>query len=149
MKHISAGAVVYRHGKTEPEVIVMYRSSTNTYHLPKGTQENVETTEQTALREVREETGVGIVLEDYLAIVPSGFTRDDKFIEKQTHYFLARYLDGELKPTDKEHDRVFFAPISQALDLLQTRGAHLTLGFENEYDMLSSRRLQKYVRRTN
>ena len=54
---ISCGGVVIHRGK----VLTLYKNYKNKYEgwvLPKGTVEKNETFEQTALREVREESGV-------------------------------------------------------------------------------------------
>jgi 8-oxo-dGTP pyrophosphatase MutT (NUDIX family) len=44
----------------------MYREKTNSWHLPKRTQENAETREETALQEVFEETGYRIEIQKYI-----------------------------------------------------------------------------------
>lgn len=54
---ISCGGVVFFEGK----ILILYKNLNNRYKgwvLPKGTVEEGETFEETALREVKEETGV-------------------------------------------------------------------------------------------
>lgn len=134
--HISAGAVIYRKDENGIGILIMHRTNTGTYHLPKGTSEFGETIEETLDREVKEETNLTIIREQYLSIVDSTYVRDEKIKQKKTHYFLAQYKSGEGRSTDGEHDTVEFVPLEKALSLLQEKGAHLTLGFENEYKVL-------------
>lgn len=140
--HISSGAVVYKTEDGEPKVLLLYRSKTETYHLPKGTQEKGESLEDTARREIREETGCEIFLKKQLAAVNSFFDRQGIVIQKKTHYFVADYIGGDLSCDDNEHDDVFFMPISEAKILLHKSGGHY-LGFENELEVLEM--FEKYI----
>ena len=56
-KIIASGGVIYR-DVNEKEIIICHRSKTNLFALPKGKSENDESLENTALREVLEETGL-------------------------------------------------------------------------------------------
>ena len=91
----SCGAVVF----TQEERVVKYviiRSPEGFYGYPKGHMEAGETEEQTALREIKEETGLSATLlsgfrtEDSHALVREG--RPD--VTKHIVYFLAEY-DGQ------------------------------------------------------
>ncbi|MFN0251917.1 MAG: NUDIX domain-containing protein, partial [Kofleriaceae bacterium] len=57
---VSAGGVVFRHGAQGIEVLLCGRVREALWALPKGTPEHGESIEQTALREVGEETGLGV-----------------------------------------------------------------------------------------
>lgn len=130
--HISSGAVVYRKpAENQVEVLLLYRRATDSWHLPKGTQETGESLEMTAVREVREETGVDALLCDYLGMLPSVFEREGKQIQKQTHYFLAEPLHVQTEIHDAEHDEVAFVEIETALDRLQKK-----TGYEKEWQMI-------------
>ena len=70
---VSCGGVVIFRGK----ILLLYKNYHNRYEgwvLPKGTVENGETHEQTALREVHEETGVKATIID--------------IVEKEVHWYL-------------------------------------------------------------
>ena len=54
----SAGGVVFRKLGTRLQVILVGHSDRDIWGLPKGGPNKGETTEETALREVREETGL-------------------------------------------------------------------------------------------
>lgn len=127
--HVSSGAVVYRKpAVNQVEVLLLYRSATDSWHLPKGTQETGESLEMTAVREVREETGVDALLCDYLGVLPSVFERNGEQIQKQTHYFLAEPLHVQTEEHDAEHDEIGFVEINTARDRLQKK-----TGYEKEW----------------
>ncbi len=133
--HISAGAIVYRINQEKKEVVLLYRKKTDTYHLPKGTQETGEEILDTVLREVREEAGVVVVVKNFLGQLDSQFERDGKIIQKQTHYFLAELVSQNLDQHDQEHDSVLWVDVSTAKKLLQEKGG-VRLGMENEMEVL-------------
>ena len=68
-KLVSSGGIVYRFYGEEIEVVVCCRIEPQSCNLPKGTPESSETMEETALREVREETGLEVSIEKYVAEV--------------------------------------------------------------------------------
>src|SRR5690606_29795202 len=57
---VSAGGVVYRASGAGPEVVICGNLARGTWSLPKGTPEPGEEFEQTAVREVSEETGLAV-----------------------------------------------------------------------------------------
>lgn len=130
--HVSAGGIVYRKASGQLEILLMHRNGTDTYHLPKGTKEKDETLEDAARREIREETGCDVVLEEYLGLVHSQFAVDGMVREKETHYFAARYVGGTVGCHDGEHDNIRFVDEQIACRLLEDRGGHRMLGYEDE-----------------
>ena len=101
-KEISAGGVVYRHreGKLEIQLIQdRYGKMT----LAKGKMEPGETTEQTALREIEEETGIVGRIIMPLDVISYEFTLPQHgVVHKQVHYFLVEALSGSLQPQIEE-----------------------------------------------
>ncbi|MFN8639038.1 MAG: NUDIX domain-containing protein [Dehalococcoidia bacterium] len=57
---VSAGGVVYRIRDGRGEIVLVARPGTNLFALPKGTPEGGESLEETAVREVCEETGLEV-----------------------------------------------------------------------------------------
>lgn len=126
--HVSAGAVVVRPTEFGREVLLLYRKNTDSWHLPKGTMRPNESVLETALREVKEETGFEIMIEKHLGVLPS--TKEDG-TSKITHYYLASVIDGLSEPHDSEHDRVEFFPLAEAYHKLRAKSI-----FEKEYVIL-------------
>jgi len=55
---IAAGGIIWKHTAQGPKIAVIHRSRYGDWTLPKGKQKNGESCEATALREVKEETGI-------------------------------------------------------------------------------------------
>lgn len=113
--HISSGAVVYKIDNGVIKILLLFRKTTNSWHLPKGTQNEGETLEKTAIREVMEETGVEIKLIKYIGNLDSTYERDGVLIPKQTNYFLAVPISENIYKHDSEHDIVSFIDLENAI----------------------------------
>ena len=62
-KEKSCGAVVYRQGETGVEVLIIKHKNGGHWAFPKGHVEKKETEPETALREIKEETGLKVELD--------------------------------------------------------------------------------------
>lgn len=99
----SCGAVVFTRNGGQLRYVII-RSMEGFYGFPKGHMEPGETEEQTALREIKEETGLEISLlpgfraEDAHALVREG--RPD--VMKRIVYFLAEYSAQVLRAQESE-----------------------------------------------
>ena len=89
-----------------------------TWTLPKGTPDPGETIEQTALREVAEETGLAVRIVEPLPSIEYTFVQDGKRIHKTVHYFLMEPTGGDLSRHDHEFERVRWVPFDEAAGLL-------------------------------
>ena len=113
---VSAGGVVLAELRPDaPVALVAHRSARGSlqWTLPKGAQEPGESVGQTALREVREETGLEAALVgpldtiDYWFVWAPEQTRYHKFV----HYFLMRAVGGDFADHDHEmEDAAWFEP---------------------------------------
>jgi len=74
---VSAGGVVYRTGPRGIEIVLCARAREGLWALPKGTPQPGESLERTALREVREETGLRVELESLVGSIRYRFTGSD------------------------------------------------------------------------
>jgi len=119
----SAGGVVMRRGEAGLEVLLCGRSSDGLWALPKGTPEEGETLEETALREVREETGVEVESDGLVGEIRYWFSRPQegvRYVKTVVHYLL-RPVGGDPSLHDHEFDDVRWFPIGEALKLLTYR----------------------------
>lgn len=97
MKEISAGGLVYRKGEDDSIQIQLIQDRYGKIALPKGKMESGETIEQTALREIAEETGITGVIRAPLQTIRYRYTSPkSRKIDKEVHYFLVEAVEGEL-----------------------------------------------------
>lgn len=97
----SCGGVVIFRGK----ILVLYKNYKNRYEgwvLPKGTVEKGETYEETALREVKEETGVEAKIVDYIDRSQYTFNVQEGVVSKEVHWYLMLADSYYSKPQREE-----------------------------------------------
>lgn len=82
------------------------------WSLPKGHIEQGETAEQTAIREVAEETGIqGEVLAE-LGSIDYWFVTDGRRVHKTVHHYLLQFRGGQLCDEDVEVTEVAWVPVA-------------------------------------
>jgi 8-oxo-dGTP pyrophosphatase MutT (NUDIX family) len=117
----SAGGVVVRFDDEIPSLVVGARRRDRdilTWTLPKGTPNPGESREQTAIREVGEETGLEVRITDVLDSIEYWFVQRGTRIHKTVHYFLMEPVGGDLSRHDHEFDQVRWIRFDQAADFL-------------------------------
>jgi len=122
----SAGGVVIRVEGGRAQVVVGIRRrerDRRTTTLPKGTPIAGETLEETAVREVREETGLDVRVSAPIGSIQYHFAQRGLRVDKTVHYFLMEAVGGDLARHDHEFEQVLW------LDLLEAR-EHLTFDTE-------------------
>ena len=98
---ISCGGVVIFRGK----ILLLYKNYRNRYEgwvLPKGTVEEGEEYNETALREVREETGVSANIIKYVGKSQYSFNTPDDIVIKDVHWYLMMADSYYSKPQREE-----------------------------------------------
>ena len=83
------------------------------WSLPKGHIEQGETPEQTAMREVAEETGIRGTVLAALGSIDYWFVAEGRRVHKTVHHYLLRSLGGELSDEDIEVTEVAWVPLSE------------------------------------
>jgi 8-oxo-dGTP pyrophosphatase MutT (NUDIX family) len=100
------------------EFVVCGRDSDGVWGLPKGTPNPGESLEQTAAREVTEETGLEVKILDKLGVIEYWFAREGVRYHKWVHYYLMEATGGDTSAHDVEYDRVEWFPAEVALKKL-------------------------------
>ena len=83
------------------------------WSLPKGHIEEGETPEDTAVREVAEETGIIGEVVAPLGIIDFWFVADGRRVHKTVHHFLLRAIGGALSDADIEVTEVAWVPLDE------------------------------------
>ncbi len=89
------------------------RHGTLLWSLPKGHIEDGETTEQTAVREVKEETGISAHVLRELGTIDYWFVAERRRVHKTVHHFLLEADGGELSDEDVEVSEVAWVPLTE------------------------------------
>jgi 8-oxo-dGTP pyrophosphatase MutT (NUDIX family) len=113
----SAGGIVVRFDDGLPSLVIGARRRDRdvfTWTLPKGTPTAGETREETALREVAEETGLEVRITDILDSIEYSFVQRGTRIHKTVHYFLMEPIGGDLGHHDHEFDDVRWVRFDEA-----------------------------------
>lgn len=121
----SCGAVVFRKINDEYRFLLIKNKRSNNWGFPKGHMEKGETREQTAVREVLEETGVHIEIYENFSY-ESQYKIGSK-IEKRVDVFLASTDDTQTVIQQEEIEDYIWLRYPEAL---------ATLRFDNDKDIL-------------
>ena len=149
---VSAGGVVYRWADGKVETVLCGRhvpvhSSGNPapgnsseagsgnatgivrWSLAKGTPDPGETREETAIREVREETGLEVEIDAPIGSIEYWFAERGGNVRfhKTVHFYLMAPKGGDTSQHDPEFDVVQWFPYDQALE---------AVGYPNEVEVL-------------
>lgn len=134
VRAFSAGGVIYRRRSLaapdapeslpadaladEVEIVLVGRASENFWVLPKGTPREGESTEEVALREVEEETGVKGRVVGELGSIHYWFSRHGTRFNKEVLYFLMEAVGGDVSLHDHEYDDARWFPLDGAVQRL-------------------------------
>ncbi|WP_223067150.1 NUDIX hydrolase [Paenibacillus caui] len=121
-KEISAGGVVFRREDKQLQIQLI----TDRYgkiSFAKGKQEQGETVEETALREIWEETGVkGSIVKPIDIIAYKYQHAEHGEVDKEVHYYLVESKEGDLKAQVEEIRGVAWYEPHEALEKQRTAG---------------------------
>lgn len=120
---VSAGGVAYRVVNGSPEIAIVMIVPERRWQLPKGIVDAGESFEEAALREVREEAGITCDLIDPIETIEYWFTTDrdgsQVRVHKFVHFFLMKYVGGDVADHDHEVEEARWATLDDALIVLE------------------------------
>ena len=114
----SFGGVVFRRDGDRFEIVLVGRSAQGTWGLPKGTPDEGESMEDTALREVAEETGIKPRLIELIGQIQYYFVARNTRFHKTVAFFLMEAAGGDVAQHDHEYDLVQWFDLDEAVDRL-------------------------------
>jgi len=119
---ISAGGVAFRKRDGQTEVALISVGDENRWQLPKGLVDKGESTEDAAMREVREEAGIDTEVVQRIDKVEYWYfwkedgqrVRYHKFV----YFYLLRYKSGDVRNHDSEVNEARWFAIDDAIKML-------------------------------
>ena len=117
----SAGGVVYKNEAGQNLILVSQHSMHHGWVFPKGLigdHIEREKKEDTALREVEEETGAKGKIIRLLSPVDYWYVFEGEKIHKTVYYFLMEYISGDIAKHDSEMENVEWLPEAEVEDRL-------------------------------
>ena len=118
----SCGAIVINKNN---KILLVHHNSGH-WDFPKGHIENGETEEQTAIREVKEETNIDIIINNKYRYTTSYSPKEN--VMKEVVYFLAQNIDEDKKPQLEEVSEVKWFTLEEAMN---------TITYENSKEILN------------
>lgn len=114
----SCGAVVFTRVGGVPHYLMIHQTAGH-WGFPKGHMEPGETEEETALREIFEETGVRVTLLEGFRAVSEYDLPGKPDTRKRVVFFLAEFRDQEVRVQEAEVQTARLLPYRDALELLR------------------------------
>ena len=112
----SCGAIVYRRHHGNLEILLIKHVNSGHWSFPKGHVEAGETEEETALREIKEDTGIDVIIDSTFRETVTYFPRKDT--QKVVVYFLAKAKNFEYVPQEEEIAQIKWVDIGYATSVL-------------------------------
>lgn len=130
----SCGAVIFRKNKNDVKLLLVKNHNGRHWSFPKGHIEENETEEETAIREIKEETNLDVKIMDNFREV-SSYCPFGK-IRKEVVFFLARTVSDNIKLQESEIDSFLWVDID---------GAKKLCSYENDFNLID--KADSYIKR--
>lgn len=112
----SCGAIVYRKSHGNTEILLIRHINSGHWSFPKGHVENGETEIETAIREIREETSIEVLIDPTFRETVSYYSKRDT--QKTVVYFIAKAKNYDFAPQREEIEEIRWVDISYAPKIL-------------------------------
>ncbi len=122
----SCGAVVYRKSHGNIEILLIKHVNSGHWSFPKGHVEKFETEEQTALREIKEETGIDVIIDTSFREIVSYTPKKD--IKKDVIYFIGKATSFDYVPQQGEISEIRWVDIGYASTILTYENDKMIVG---------------------
>ncbi|MCA9346997.1 NUDIX domain-containing protein [Candidatus Saccharibacteria bacterium] len=119
VRETTAGGIIYRRAKNSKEIeILLVQDARDRWTIPKGHVEEGETTQETALREIGEETGLkDIKIMGWIGKTNFRYRRENSLVLMVTHVYLAKSLNyNEVPQREDWMNGIKWFPASEAID---------------------------------
>lgn len=130
----SCGAVVFTREDKEIKFLII-KSPEGFYGFPKGHMEDNESETETALREIKEETGVDVnIIDGFRTTDSHPHVREGRpTVMKEMVYFLAEYHDQHFTPQDGEVTSISLMSYEEAMSAFQFESSKRILTEAHDY----------------
>lgn len=130
-KEKSCGAVVFYMENGIAEILLIKHANSGHWSFPKGHVEYKETEEETALREIMEETGVLVDIDtNFRSIVTYSPKKD---VVKDVIYFVASAKNKNTKRQEREVSDIMWANLDEAVDFVSYKNDKILVQKAIEY----------------
>ena len=120
--HLSCGGIVFKNEGNETQIVICGRQQEDEWlwGLPKGTPNPHETNQETAIREVTEETGLQVSVKTLIGSINYSFIRvsDQVLCHKIVYFYLMEAIGGSFENHDHEFDEVKWVGATECLQVL-------------------------------
>lgn len=144
VEKFSAGGLVFRILDRRAEIVLVSVKGGTIWTLPKGLVDEGESVEETALREVREETGLNARIIGEIKKVRYWYymRSENTKCRKTVTFFLMEYIDGDVSDHDSEVEDAAWVALDDA-------GSRLTYPGDREVVRLASEMIRERLGRNS
>jgi 8-oxo-dGTP diphosphatase len=117
----SAGGIVFKKENQSLFILIAQHSQHHGWVFPKGLigdHVKEESKESTALREVKEETGVDAEIVKELEPVTFWYVFNGEKIKKTVYYYIMKHVGGNFENRDMEMESVEWVPLDEVVERL-------------------------------
>jgi 8-oxo-dGTP pyrophosphatase MutT (NUDIX family) len=114
IKEKSCGAVIYK--KEDDYSFLILKHNSGHYSFPKGHVENNESEIDTAIREIKEETNLNVIIDGDFRVVNTYSPKEG--IVKDVVFFVAKAISYDVVVQEEEIDSIDWYSYDEALDII-------------------------------